>query len=114
MTSVLAAPLCLDVAHADEAGASFWLPGNSGSFAAVPSSNPGWSFDSTSYHATVAASPNESFARGGGLQAGLKTSSDYLMLAPTYTFATPVLGGQAALGMTALFGRYVASALATD
>jgi hypothetical protein len=33
---------------ADEAGVSFWLPGQYGSFAAVPST-PGWSFESTYY-----------------------------------------------------------------
>jgi hypothetical protein len=112
ITATLAGLPYLDVANADEAGASFWVPGQYGSFAAVPS-NPGWSFDSTFYHATAAANPSVSFARGGGLQTGLKTASDYLMLTPTYTFATPVLGGQAAIGMTALFGRYVASVSAT-
>ena len=35
------------------------------------------------------------------------------MLTPTYVFATPLLGGQAALGMTALYGRNTTSVLAT-
>ena len=35
----------------------------------------------------------------------MKSPSDFVMLTPTYVFATPVLGGQAAVGMTALFGR---------
>ena len=39
----------LDDASADEAGVSFWLQGQFGSFAAVPS-NPGWSFESAFYH----------------------------------------------------------------
>ena len=35
------------------------------------------------------------------------------MVTPTYVFATPVLGGQAAVGMTALYGRNTTSVLAT-
>ena len=43
----LAMLLCLFLTHtasADEAGVSFWLPGQYGSYAAVPS-DPGWSLD---------------------------------------------------------------------
>jgi hypothetical protein len=36
---------------ADEAGVSFWLPGQYGSYAAVPLKKPGWSFESAYYHA---------------------------------------------------------------
>jgi hypothetical protein len=35
------------------------------------------------------------------------------MVTPTYVFATPVLGGQAAMGMTALYGRNTTSVPAT-
>src|SRR5262249_30704520 len=35
------------------------------------------------------------------------------MLTPTYVFATPVLGGQAAIGMSALYGRNTTSVSAT-
>jgi len=31
----------------------------------------------------------------------MKSPSDFVMVTPTYVFATPVLGGQAAVGMTA-------------
>src|SRR5262249_56665224 len=89
-----------DRAAADEAGVSFWLQGQFGSFAAAPS-NPGWSFESTFYHATAAASPSLSFVRGGGFQTGVKSPTDFVMVTPTYVFTTPVLGGQAAVGMTA-------------
>jgi hypothetical protein len=41
-----------NLALADEAGVSFWLPGQYGSFAAVPST-PGWSFEGTYYHASA-------------------------------------------------------------
>lgn len=89
---------------ADEAGVSFWLPGSYGSYAAVPS-QPGLSFDSTYYHAKADASRGVSFERGGGIQAGMKSPSDYLMLTPTYTFQNQIFGAQAALGITALIGR---------
>ena len=82
---------------------SFWLQGQFGSFAAVPS-NPGWSFEPSFYHARAAAGAGVSFARGGGFQAGMKSPSDFVMVTPTYVFATPVLGGQAAVGMTACTG----------
>src|SRR5262245_39926472 len=91
-------------ASADEAGVSFWLQGQFGSFAAVPS-NPGLSFESTFYHATAGTDASRSFARGGGIQTGMKSPSDFVMVTPTYVFATPVLGGQAAVGMTAGYGR---------
>jgi hypothetical protein len=103
---------CSDRAAADEAGVSFWLQGQFGSFAAAPS-NPGWSFESTFYHATAAASPSLSFARGGGFQTGVKSPTDFVMLTPTYVFATPVLGAQAAVGLTALYGRNTTSVSAT-
>jgi len=101
-----------DRASADESGVSFWLQGQFGSFAAAPS-NPGWSFESTYYRATAEASPSVSFARGGGIQTGVKSPTDFVMLTPTYVFATPVLGGQAAVGMSALYGRNTTSVSAT-
>jgi hypothetical protein len=101
-----------DGASADEAGVSFWLQGQFGSFAAAPS-NPGWSFESTFYHATAAANPSLSFVRGGGFQAGVKSPTDFVMVTPTYVFATPILGAQAAVGMTALYGRNTTSVSAT-
>ena len=101
-----------DRVSADEAGVSFWLQGQFGSFAAAPS-NPGWSFESTFYHATAEAGAGISFARGGGIQAGMKSPTDFVMVTPTYVFATPVLGGQAAIGMTGLFGRNTTSVSAT-
>src|SRR6185312_5399668 len=102
----------IDGSSADEAGVSFWLQGQYGSFAAAPS-NPGWSLESTFYHATAAASAGVSFARGGGFQAGIKSPTDFVMVTPTYVFATPILGGQASVGLTALYGRNTTSVLAT-
>ncbi len=39
----------------------------------------------------------------------LNAQADLLLLNPTYTFATPVLGGQLAIGITGLFGRSAAT-----
>jgi hypothetical protein len=103
------------IARADETGVSFWLPGQSGSLAAVPTT-PGWSLGSVYYHTTVGASGSVAAAReieigrfpanvNVSLNANLNAQGDLLLLAPTYTFATPVLGGQFALGVTGIFGR---------
>src|SRR5450631_4299673 len=50
------------IAHADESGISFWLPGFFGSLAAVPQT-PGWSLGSVYYHTSVAASGGVAAAR---------------------------------------------------
>jgi hypothetical protein len=99
-------------AAADEAGVSFWLPGQYAAFAAEPGT-PGLSFEAAFYHATASAQRNATFARDGRVQAGVKSPSDFVMLTPTYTFDTKILGGQPALGMTALVGRNVTSVAVT-
>ena len=100
------------MAAADEAGTSFWLPGQYASFAATPS-EPGWSYEAVFYHATASAGARADFERDGAIQAGMRTPSNFIMFTPTYAFATPVLGGQAAVGMTALFGQNTTSVSAT-
>ncbi|MBB3933709.1 hypothetical protein GGR25_004787 [Kaistia hirudinis] len=101
-------------ARADEDGVSFWLPGQFGSLAAVPTT-PGWSLGSIYYHTSVGASGSVAVARENrvgrfttnadvGLNANLDSQANLLFLAPTYTFATPVLGGQLAVSMTGVFG----------
>jgi hypothetical protein len=103
------------IARADETGVSFWVPGQFGSLAAVPQT-PGWSLGSVYYHTSVGASGNVAAAKEidlGHLTANINVSlnananaqGDLMFLSPTYTFATPVLGGQAAIGMTGIFGR---------
>jgi hypothetical protein len=103
------------ISRADESGISFWLPGQFGSLAAVPQT-PGWSLGSVYYHANVGASGGVAAAReiqigklaptvNVSLNANLNGQADLLILAPTYTFATPVLGGQLAMGVTGIFGR---------
>src|SRR2546430_2957231 len=103
------------IASADESGISFWVPGLFGSLAAVPTT-PGWSLGTVYYHTSVAASGAAAAAReiqvgrfsptvNVNLNVHLNAPPDLLFLAPTYTFATPVLGGQLAVGVTGVYGR---------
>jgi hypothetical protein len=102
-------------AQADETGVSYWLPGRFGSLAAVPQV-PGWSMAEVYYHTSVDASGAVAAAKqiqigrfpatvNVNLNATLSAQADLLLLNPTYTFATPFLGGQLAIGVTGLFGR---------
>jgi hypothetical protein len=104
-----------EAAYADESGVSFWLPGQFGSLAAAPGV-AGWSGAEVYYHTTLAASGAVAAAReiqigrfpatvNVSLNANLNAQADLLLLNPTYTFATPVLGGQLAIGVTGIFGR---------
>jgi len=106
-------------ASADEGGVSFWLPGQFGSLAAVPG-QPGWSFASVYYHTSVNAGGDVAAARqvtigrlnptvNVNLNANLDARADLVFLNANYVFATPVLGGQFAFGMTGAFGRPNAS-----
>ncbi len=117
--AVLALSAISSQAHADQAGVSYWLPGRFGSFAATPTV-PGWSMAAVYYHTTVAATGAAAAAREvqiGRIPAAvnvnpnvnLNAQADLVLLNPTYTFATPVLGGQLAIGVTGLFGRSSAS-----
>jgi len=107
--------LSFQSARADEGGVSFWLPGQFGSLAAVPST-PGWSLGTVYYHTSVGASGAVAAAKeiqigrlsptvNVNLNVNLNAQADLLILAPTYTFATPVLGGRLAVGVTGIFGR---------
>ena len=80
-------------ALADESGTSFWLLGTYATQAAVPS-DPGLSIDMTYYSAGASAGRSASFTRGGRIEVGLDTASNYILLTPTYTFEPKVLGGQ--------------------
>ena len=106
-------------AQADEGGSSFWLPGIFGSLAAVPS-QPGWSFSAINYYTNVSASGNVALARefeigkipgnvSASINASLHADVDIVLLSPAYTFATPVLGGQASVGLIGIYGRSSAS-----
>jgi hypothetical protein len=115
----IAALLCPEISRADESGVSFWLPGEFGSLAAAPVT-PGWSLGSIYYHTSVGASGAAAAAReiqvgripanvNVNLNLNLNAQGDLMLLAPTYTFATPVLGGQFAVGVTGIFGRSAAA-----
>lgn len=102
-------------ARADENGISFWVPGLFGSLAAVPTT-PGWSLGTIYYHTSVGGSGAVAASReitigklsatvNVSLNASLNAQADIVMLSPTYTFATPVLGGQLAMGVTGTFAR---------
>jgi hypothetical protein len=86
-------------AHADESGASAWLPGQFASFAAVPG-DPGFSFETIYYYRAANAQAGASFARGINVFAGYGTTEQYLYLTPSYTFAQPVINGQLSIGAT--------------
>jgi hypothetical protein len=107
-----------DPSRADESGTSYWLPGRFSSLAATPGV-PGWSMAEVYYHTTVGASGAVAAAReiqigrfpatvNVSLNANLNAQADLLFLNPTYTFASPVLGAQLAIGVTGLFGRSAA------
>jgi hypothetical protein len=99
---------------ADEGGVSFWLPGSYGSLAATPQA-AGWSWASVYYHTSLSAGGDVSAAREVtigrfsptimvNLNANLTAHADLALFGPTYVFASPVLGGQLAVGMTGIYG----------
>ena len=96
-------------ASADETGESFWTSGSFGSLAATPS-QPGFSLSSSWYHTSTTA--GSEVVRARAIRIGRLTGSvaesvnaisvspeDLAMVTPSYTFATPVLGGQAAIAL---------------
>jgi hypothetical protein len=114
---------CPLAASADEGGVSFWIPGFFGSLAATPQV-PGWSLVTIYYHTSVTAGGDVAFARqvargrisvpfSGNLNANLEADADLGIAIPQYVFATPVLGGQAAVALLVPFGRNTVSVDAT-
>jgi hypothetical protein len=112
-----------DIARADEGGISFWLPGFFGSLAATPQ-QPGWSLASIYYHTDVSASGNAAVSReitvgqfnptlNVNVNANIHGQGDIGFFAPSYVFATPFLGGQAAATLLGAYGRNDASLNAT-
>jgi hypothetical protein len=103
------------IALADEGGVSFWLPGLFGSFAATRQ-QPGWAAASIYYHTTVSAGADVSLSRefeirgipitaSAHANANLNATGDLGIFVPSYVFATPFLGGQAALSMMTIYGN---------
>jgi len=107
------------VAQADESGSSFWLPGQYGSLAATPGT-PGWAVASVYYHTSVSAGADVAAAREAqigrfnpsvtvNLNASLHATADLAIIVPSYTFATPVLGGQLAMQVGTITGSTTAN-----
>ncbi len=83
-------------AMADNGGLSFWLPGTFGSLAAAPGV-PGWAYSTIYLHVEQSAGGGKDFQKGASIVAGLNARADASVQGLTYIFATPVLGGQAAV-----------------
>jgi hypothetical protein len=110
----LVAAMLPSASRADEGGVSFWLPGLYGSLAAVPV-GPGWSFGSFLYNTNVRAGADVARAReitigrfnptlNLNLNASLRNDTALLWINPSYAFASPVLGGQLAIGIGGFVG----------
>jgi hypothetical protein len=109
-TALTVAALQASPASADEAGVSFWLPGNFGSLAAVPGT-PGWSWAVVSIHTEVSSGAGAQFPRGGQLDVGINGKASLEVFGPTYTFGLPELGGAvASVSVFGVGGRMIASA----
>jgi hypothetical protein len=113
--AVAIALLFSQAAKADEGGVSFWLPGFMGSLAATPQV-PGFTLATIYYHTSVKAGADVAAAkqvsRGGitanlslNLSLNLNADADLGLAIPMYVFATPVLGGQAAVSLAVVYGR---------
>nr|WP_218835448.1 hypothetical protein [Streptomyces sp. Alain-F2R5] len=95
-------------AWADAGGLSFWLPGTFGSLAATPVT-PGWSWAQIYLHLGQRAGGGTNFVTTNGIRgsvvAGLNARADALVEGVTYTFGSPVLGGQAGFSVLAAPGN---------
>jgi hypothetical protein len=101
--------------RADEGGVSFWLPGLYGSLAAAPL-KPGLTVQETYYHWQGSAGADVSAAReitigrfnptlNINLSGSINSTFDAVLSTALYTFATPILGGQASVGLMTVYGR---------
>jgi hypothetical protein len=105
------------LAHADEGGVSFWVPGLYGSLAAVPQQAPGWSLTNIYWHDSVSAGADVARSREFELRripgnvnlslnvnANVHANLDVDFLIANYAFETPVFGAQASAGFLAAYG----------
>jgi hypothetical protein len=103
------------ISYADEDGVSFWLPGIYGSLAAVPQ-QPGFTFTAINYFGSVSGSGSIAAARevtigrfGATVNVNLNATAtakiDVVLPYLNYVFATPIFGGQFALGMFSIVGN---------
>jgi hypothetical protein len=119
VAAIVLAPAIMFFSHcalADESGVSFWVPGFFGSLAATPQ-QPGWSLGMIDYHTSVSAGADVARAReftlgrvpanltvNTNLNLNVNATGDLGFVAPSYVFATPVLGGQASVSLLAAYG----------
>jgi hypothetical protein len=116
LTIAAALGFCPEIAHADENGISFWVPGFFGSLAATPQ-QPGWSLATVYYHTTVSAGADVARAReftlgrvpanltvNANLNLNVNANGNLGFLIPSYVFATPVFGGQASVSLVGAYG----------
>ena len=112
LTAVFSVP---EISLADEGGVSFWIPGFFGSLAAVPQ-QPGWAVASVFYNTDVSAGSAVALAKEfeiknlpvniqAQINASVHATGALEIVIPTYVFATPVLGGQASVGVVGAYGR---------
>ena len=114
LAAAVVLPLALagQSAVADEGGVSFWLPGQMGSFSAVPG-EPGWTVPVIYYHTEPDAEASKQYTLGGRITAGLRARADLVFAVPTYTFPEQVAGGRLAIGMGLAVGSMRGSIDAT-
>ena len=112
------AVLCVagvDPAAADEGGVPFWLSGQFGSLAATPQV-PGWAIGLIYYYSSVSAGGNVAAAKeitigklsptiNVNLNASLNARANLGVVSSSYTFATPVFGGQLNASMAGIVGN---------
>ena len=101
-------------ASADQSGVSYWVPGTFGSLVAAPPT-PGWSLTTFNYYTSVTAGGDVAAARAitidklnptlsVNFNGSYKANQDTINVNPSYAFATPIFGGELAIGVTAAAG----------
>jgi hypothetical protein len=108
---------------ADEGGVSFWIPGFFGSLAVAPL-QPGLMVSETFYHTSVSAGADIATAReitigrfnptlNLNLSGTVHANADLSLGSALYTLGTPVLGGQATIGVLGVLGHVTTDITAT-
>ena len=112
-----------DHSVADESGVGFWQVGTYDSLAATPN-QPGWSLTMNTYNGASFAGNSVASAqliRIGAIDPTLRAQvsahskgyDDNVTISPSYLFATPVLGAQAALSVSTTVGHSTSDVFGT-
>ena len=94
---------------ADEGGASFWLPGQYGSFAAV-APEPGASLAMVSYWYSAKSNANQPLEFDGNLKLGVDADYFGQFIVPAYTLDATILGGRPSFSLAFIPARSKVSA----